>query len=39
MLMHWLRPDAVPVFVLLSTADHAQLSAEWSLPTLQQPAP
>ncbi len=39
MLMRWLRPDAVPVFVLLSTADHALLSVEWNLPTLQQPAP
>ncbi|MDG1482346.1 MAG: L,D-transpeptidase family protein [Myxococcota bacterium] len=38
-LMRWLEPDAVPVFVLLSAADHAQLSAEWGLPALPQHAP
>jgi L,D-peptidoglycan transpeptidase YkuD (ErfK/YbiS/YcfS/YnhG family) len=38
-LMRWLQPEAMPVFVLLSAADHARLSEKWDLPALPQHAP
>lgn len=31
-LVDWLEPTAHPVFVLLTTQDHARLASEWALP-------
>ena len=33
-LLAWLREDAQPVFVQLTEADAARLSAAWRLPSL-----
>ncbi len=38
-LVRWLMPEAAPVFVLLTVADHARLAEDWGLPGLPQTAP